>query len=337
MAGLVLSSCQKESFITSPDARLTIRADTLRFDTVFTSAGSVTKRFTLVNDNPQKLRISRIRLAGGTASAYALNINGQPIPEAAGIEMNANDSLYLFVRVSIDPTNAENPFIVRDSIQVDYNGNTRWVQLEAYGQNARYVSGGIMDMNTTWDARLPWVVLSSILVEPGVTFTIEKGARIYCRNSAAIVVQGTLLCQGDVAETERIIFRGDRLDEPYSSFPGSWPGIIFLEGSTGNRLRYTHILNAYQSIVAQGDADALPAKLVLEQCAVDNAYDIGILAINSSITATNCRITQCGNDGITGNGGSNIILSGGGKYHFEHNTIATFANFYQNHRQPVLV
>ncbi|HSK13601.1 MAG TPA: choice-of-anchor Q domain-containing protein, partial [Phnomibacter sp.] len=99
----------------------------------------------------------------------------------------------------------------------------------------------------------------------------------------------------------------------------------------------THILNAYQAIVAQGDPDAIPAKLVMEQCVVHNAYDIGILAINSSIAATNCRITQCGNDGITGNGGSNIILSGGGNYHFEHNTIATFANFFQNHRQPVLV
>ena len=39
---LWFSSCKKESFITGADARLGLTADTLRFDTVFTTTGSVT-------------------------------------------------------------------------------------------------------------------------------------------------------------------------------------------------------------------------------------------------------------------------------------------------------
>ena len=35
---LLLNSCRKDSFITSPDARVSISADTLKYDTVFVTA-----------------------------------------------------------------------------------------------------------------------------------------------------------------------------------------------------------------------------------------------------------------------------------------------------------
>jgi hypothetical protein len=335
-AWILLASCQKESFITSPDASVLLRADTLRFDTVFTTAGSVTKRFTIVNDNDQKLRIDRITLSGGNNSAYAININGQAATSVSNIEMRPNDSLYIFVRVTIDPNNAANPFMVRDSIQVEYNSNKQWVQLEAYGQNARFINGGRIDVNTSWDAQLPWVILKPLTISAGVTLTMQKGVRVFCNANAPIIVNGLLRCQGEAPEKDRIVFRGDRTDAEYRDYPGGWPGIIFAQGSTGNRLQYTNILNAYQAIIAAGDANASPAKLIMDQCVVDNAYDVGLFALNSSVLASNCRFTQIGNDGLPGTGGSNVIVTGGGNYIFEHCTIATYANYFQNHKQPAL-
>ena len=336
MLALGWLGCDKEGFISSPDALLQIGVDTLRFDTVFTSTGSVTRQFTLVNENNQKLRIDRIRLFGGNSSAFALNINGQPLPDAQGLELAAQDSLYIFVRVTINPNAANQPFVVRDSIEIIFNGNNRMVQLQAYGQNARFINGGTLSGTTVWDANLPYVILKPLTVAAGATLRIEKGSRIYCNANAPLIVNGRLQCLGEAGETDRIRFRSDRLDAPNSDFPGGWPGIIFNDGSIGNLLRYTQISNAFQAILCAGQPAAVPAKLIMEQCIIENAYDIGLFAFNSSVIARNCKITQCGNDGQAGTGGSNVILTGGGQYNFEHCTLVTYANFYQNHRQPVL-
>ena len=42
-------SCKKESFITDQNAQLSFSADTIHFDTVFTSTGSVTHFFKVFN------------------------------------------------------------------------------------------------------------------------------------------------------------------------------------------------------------------------------------------------------------------------------------------------
>ena len=73
---MLLIACRKDSFITSADARVTITADTLKYDTVFTTAGSVTQFFKIINENNQKLRLSSVKLMGGTASAFKINVDG---------------------------------------------------------------------------------------------------------------------------------------------------------------------------------------------------------------------------------------------------------------------
>ena len=100
---LFIASCKKDSFITSADARLNINTDTLHFDTVFTSTGSITKSFKVINENNQKLRLSKIKLMGGASSAYKININGAAATEINNIEIDADDSIYVFVSVTINP------------------------------------------------------------------------------------------------------------------------------------------------------------------------------------------------------------------------------------------
>jgi hypothetical protein len=51
---LITASCKKDSFITSEFAQLNITADTLKYDTVFTTTGSITKSFKIINENNQK-------------------------------------------------------------------------------------------------------------------------------------------------------------------------------------------------------------------------------------------------------------------------------------------
>src|SRR4028119_1996995 len=86
-------SCSKTSFITSPDASVNFSADTLHFDTVFTTTGSVTKTVKIFNLNDQKLRLSNVKLMGGTASAFKLNVDGTPGVTFPNIELQPNDSI----------------------------------------------------------------------------------------------------------------------------------------------------------------------------------------------------------------------------------------------------
>ncbi|MBK6937258.1 MAG: hypothetical protein IPH18_10575 [Chitinophagaceae bacterium] len=324
---LLLFSCQKDSFITSPDARVTISADTLKYDTLFVTAGSTYRTLKIINETDQKLRLSSLKLMGGASSAYKMNVDGMPGSQFSNLEINANDSIYVFVQVNVNPSVANLPFVIRDSIQISYNGKYRKVQLEAWGQNAHFFRNKIVAADETWNNDLPYVILGSLQVNATTTLTINKGCRIYAHADAPVVVNGTLKTNGLKDTVDRVYFRGDRLDEPYKDFPASWPGIFFGATSKDNVLNYTVIKNAYQAIgVTEPSVNANP-KLILNECIIDNAYDAGIISLNSSINARNCLVTNCG---------KNLFLAQGGNYQFTHCTVVTYANRFIDHKDPVL-
>jgi hypothetical protein len=318
-------SCKKESFITSKEALLTISADTVRFDTVFTSVGSITQSFKIFNTNNQKVKISSVKLMGGENSSYKIIVDGMAANEVNDLELEANDSVYVFVNVTIDPGAGNLPFIIQDSIRVSYNGNDRQVQLEAYGQNAKFIRAQLITINTTWTKELPYVIIGGVQVDTNVLLSIEPGTRIYLHADAPFIVDGTLQAQG--SKTDSITFLGDRLDEVYNELPASWPGIYFRSNSKDNLLRYVIIRNAYQGIVVDQPSPNASPKLLLEECIIDNIYDVGIAGLATSIKARNCLITNCG---------TNLFLAKGGDYEFTHCTVASYSNIFILHKNPVL-
>ncbi len=327
LCSVAILSCRKDSFITSPDARITITVDTLKYDTVFASTGSVTQSFKIINENNQKLRLNAVKLMGGSSSAYKINIDGSMGPELNNIEIEANDSLYIFAQVTINPSAANLPFIVRDSIQVSYNGQTRFVQMEAWGQNAHFFRDKQVLTNETWNNDLPYVILGYLHVGPGATLTINKGCRLYFHADAPMIVDGTLQVSGLKDSVDRVYFQGDRLDAPYKDYPASWPGIYFLGSSLNNVLNYAVVKNAYQAVAVEDPATNANPKLTLNECIIDNGYDAGIIASNSSIRARNCLISNCG---------KNVYLVKGGNYQFTHCTVVSVSNRFIQHREPVL-
>ena len=325
---LILLSCRKDSFITSPDARVTITADTLKYDTVFVTAGSTYRSFRIINANDQKLRLSSLKLMGGAASVFKMNVDGVAGAQFSNLDIEARDSLYVFVQVNVNPNAANLPFVLRDSIQVNYNGRTKWVQLEAWGQNAHFFRDKIIAANETWINDLPYVILGSLLVNPNRTLTINKGCRVHMHADAPIIVDGTLQVNGLKDTVDRVYFRGDRLDDPYKDFPAGWPGIFFRATAKDNVLNFAVIKNAYQGIGLLDPSPNANPKLILNECVIDNAYDAGIVALNSSVRARNCLVSNCG---------KNLLLTKGGNYQFTHCSIVTIANRFIDHREPVLL
>ncbi len=321
----LLFSCRKESFITSPDARVNFSADSIKFDTVFTSVGSITQSFKIFNNNNQKLLLSKVKLMGGAASAYKININGLAANEADNIELAANDSMYVFVTVNINPSAANLPFIISDSILVNYNGNNRFVQLQAYGQNARFLDNQVISTNTVWTNDLPYVILNGIQVDTGISLTINPGCKIYAHANAPFIIDGTLVINGE--KNQEVQFASDRLDEPYNHLPGTWPGIYFRGNSLNNVLSFAIIRNAYQALILDGPSLNTNPKLTLHQCMIDQAYDAGLLSFNSSMAADNCLFSNCG---------KNINIALGGNYEFTNCTVASYSTTYLSHKSPVL-
>jgi len=326
LAFALFPSCRKDKFISNSEALLGLSADTLRFDTVFTTAGSITGSVKIYNTNQQRLRINSISLAGGSASAYRMNADGTASSEVHDLELAAGDSLYVFVTVSINPNSASMPFLVRDSLIVRYGTQESKVQLEAYGQNAHFLRQAVIGTDEVWNNDLPYVILGALQVDTGVTLKIKKGTRIYCHADGAIIVDGTLQAEGSLKDS--IVFRGDRLDEGYRDLPASWPGIFFRSSSRQNMLTHVRILNAYQGIVADGLSNDAAPKIELRECVIDNCYNAGIIGYHSSIHARNCLISNCG---------SNIELAAGGDYHFQHCNSASYSTFFAIHDKPVLL
>jgi len=322
-----LPGCKKQDFISGPEARLRISADSIRFDTVFTSTGSITQFVRIFNENDEKLLLNNIKLAGGASSPFKINVDGLQGPSVNNIELDANDSTYLFVTVTINPTATKLPFIVRDSISIEYNGNIKWIQLQAWGQNARFLRSKVVQANEVWTDSLPYVIIGDLTIAQNVTLTIQKGTRIFLHADAPILVEGTLLVNGEQYDSTKVIFTGDRLDEPYRDFPASWPGIYFRKTSKDNVMNFASIKNAYQGIVVEDPSNNANPKLVLFSCIVDNCYDAGLLAVKSDIKATNCLFS---------NSSKNIILIHGGKYDFTHCTDAAYSNEFILHKDPVL-
>lgn len=319
-----LYSCTKDKITVSKDAQVatSLNNDALSFDTLFANMGSVTKSFKIYNPNNRRIILSSIQLAGGNASVFKLNINGYASAAINNIEIAANDSIYVFVQVNV-PSNAGNQLIYeKDSIEIQYNSNSKKIQLEAWGANAHIFHDKVINGVETWSNDIPYVLTGSLYIAENARLIIEKGCRIFVHANTVIGVEGSLDVRG--TEDERVFFLGVRLDEPYASYPGAWPGIVFSEKSKNNNINYAVMLNSYQALVVDGPSVNSTPKLNISQTIIHNSYDVGILAENSSVNAQNVLIS---------NTRRGVVLHGG-NYQFIHCTIASYSNQYNYEANP---
>ncbi|MBC5775690.1 right-handed parallel beta-helix repeat-containing protein [Pontibacter sp. KCTC 32443] len=298
---LSLLSCEPKDEIVTTDrgAILSFSQDTVLFDTVFVTQGSVTKRLKVYNPNKKAVRISNITLAGAEASPYNLIINGQESIVRNNLELRGKDSLYILVKVNINPNDASLPFLVADSILFDTNGQRQSVKLVAYGQNAVFHRKETIG-TTTWTNDLPHVLMDTILVQEGATLTIEKGARIVAGSKGVLLVNGSLQVNG--TPEERVVFSGYRREPEYVRAPGQWEGIRILTKSSNNSIKYADVFNTTYGLRIGNPGKA---GTLVEGCVIAHAFLDGIIAFTSDVQVVNSLIYNCGQFGFGGLGGGN--------------------------------
>jgi len=321
-------SCKTEDEVISdnPGYYLSFSNDTISFDTIFTSLGSVTKRLIVRNPNPNALNIEKIYVGHGQESPYTITVSGNVSNWVENQLILGHDSLLVLVSVTIDPSDETIPFIVRDSIVFETNGNIQDIKLQSWGQNAHFLGDSILSCNSIWTPDLPYFLYGSILVDSLCELTVEKGVRVFSSFDTFIFIKGTFRVNGE--PQERVIFRNERFEQHYENLPGQWGGILFLEGSNNNRIEYTDIRNMQYGIrIGSPDNDTIP-DLVLKHVRIENSAIAGIAAYTSDLLAENTLINT--------SAGYVIGNFAGGNYTYNHCTFANYpVNFFIG--QPVLI
>lgn len=339
-----LSACQKTNYESSALA-LTFHVDTFMFDTVFAEQGSSTRVLKVFNDSKKAIKIDEVYFAKGEQSPYTLNIEGQNGKRAEHINLLPNDSIYVFLRASIDPTDENNPFIVGDDLVFKSQDGQKTLPVLAYAQNAIYIKDSVLSTQT-WTNEKPYIIMHNALVAEGETLTIKEGVQVYMHADSRLFVTGTLKIQGTLEEPVR--FQGDRIDRKilvgsHTDLPGEWGGLYFSSTSHNNEIDYAIIKNGGNStflgesrVMAasiQVDKDELNngiPKLKMTNTIIRHSLGHGLLAFNSSVYMDNCVVVQTG--------GANVVFNEGGDYELYNSTIATYSEqFLQSSRTPSLI
>ncbi|WP_375579575.1 choice-of-anchor Q domain-containing protein [Marivirga tractuosa] len=311
----VFASCSYEPEPTSEPVNLSFSTDTLQFDTLFSERLSITKRLKIKNPTSQAITISSIRLRNQSQS-FQLTLNGRTQSSFSDQLLLAEDSLLLLVSANIDQGNENNPFVIRDYLEVENQENIQSVVFEAWGQNANYLSDSILSCDTRWNSEKPYVLSGSIQVDSSCVLSIEPGTKIYSATETFLIVDGSLQAEGNLENP--IIFTNDRLDEPFASSPGQWGGIVFLENSKDNYLKHTTIKNALFGLnlnIFNPDNDP---DVTLENCFVGNMAISSVISLNSDFAAVNSVFYN------TASG--TVSHTGGGSAYYTHCTIANYLN-----------
>lgn len=297
-----LVSCQKETIDSSSQRIIKFSTDTLSFDTVFQSLGSATRSFRIYNPSSNAIFINKTSLHRGLNSQFRYNIDGLSGSAAQNIKILPNDSLWVFAEVTVNPNTS--PLLVSDSLIIESNGGKQFIILRAFGQNAYFHHGEIINGNTTWANDKPHIVLEKTTVNgtiPGVliqstgTLNIQEGAKLHFSNNAGIVVQGALKSNGTKAN--QVFMRGLRLEKDYIHAAGQWLGILIERNSKNNVLEYTTVDESafgvwmgFQSTTNfTAMTDGTRAEILIKNSTIKNAYYWSIRSLNNKIVAENSQ------------------------------------------------
>ncbi len=333
---IVFFSCTPEDdFITSNTAKLEFSLDTLRFDTVFTERGSATRILKVYNRHNKSIRISNISLASPNSS-FRINVDGIPTASIEEVDIAAEDSLYIFGEVTVDPDDpvSISPYVIYDEIVFETNGNTQEVKLEAWGQNANYIpnrfSSDSLSLITcpgelVWDDPKPYVIFGVLFID-NCTLTIAAGTQVHFFGGLArledeegnttiyndgllyILPGGTLNVEGTLEDP--VVFQGDRLEEEFEDISGQWAGIRLAAGSSGHVMEHAIVKNSIVGVRADS------TDLTLKNVQFFNTSGSGLVSVRSNIKAENSLFHS--------NNGNCVQLEYGGVHDFKYCTLASY-------------
>ena len=336
---LLLFACRgDDDFVTDSSAKLEFSKDTMTFDTVFTQLGSATRILKVYNRNNRPIKVDRISVAAGSNSKFRFNIDGESTNEMTDLEIPAEDSIYIFGEVTVDPDQdiSASPFVITDALNFQTNGNEQNVILEAWGQNANYFpsrfssdsisSFGCGGMDVVWDDPKPYVIYgivffdecnlvipagTQIYVHGGLGLVFDDSGEGFFYNDGRIVIGPNASLRTEGTKENPVVIQGDRLEAGFEDVRGQWYGVIFTPGATGSILEHTIIKNSVVGVAVDS-----AASLTLNNTQIYNTTANAVFARHAEVKATNCLFRD--------NSANSVRISQGGNYEFNYCTMATY-------------
>lgn len=328
-------SCFNENTVDALDEDVSISLDTLRFDTVFTTIGSVTRQFKIYNRSPNNIFLQSVRLSQAGNSKFRINVDGFSSDSVEDILVLANDSIYIFVEVTIDPDEplSISPFIITESLIISTANGQKTVVLEAWGQNANYFPSknakGTLNLLTCnngtviWNDPKPYVIYGLLFIDSCGLF-ISPGTQIYVHGGLGRIDDGIFndggflflnngFIQSQGSLEAPVVFQGDRLETEYQDVAGQWTGIRLLSESDNNAFTHTIIRNSIIGIRADS-----ASSVSIKSCEIYNTSNVGVIGINANISVDNSLIYS--------NGAQSMAFVSGGNYQIRQTTIANYLN-----------
>ncbi len=323
------SSCRRDLQIDEDaDAQLLFSADTIVFDTVFTTVGSTSRVFKVFNTSSKAVNIESIDLAGGAMSPFRINVDGSAVLSTGNLLLRGGDSMFIFVDVTINPNNQAAPLIHEDSIIFVTNGNRQSVVLNAVGQDAYFHYYETSACNEIWATDKPHVVFGWVIVPSTCILTIPAGANVYLHHNAVIAADSAATLEVLGTQTSHVTFQGDRLELDYANEPGQW-GYIWLSSlSKDNIIDWADIKNGTIGVLSDSLGATANPTVRITNTTIKNMTIAGIFGRTSHVEGDNLLIENCAQYCVG--------IAYGGQCIFRHCTFANYWNI-DNRTTPAVI
>jgi hypothetical protein len=285
---------------------LTFSADTLKFDSLFTTFLSPSQRLIVSNFSGEDILISRIWLDRGARSEFSMIADGIQADTAEDIVIPHRDSIHIFINLR----SQERDKLVEEFLYFQVGDEIQQVLLRARVIDAYFLQARIVQeedllgitpesfyfrQDTTLTPEKPIVLDGPIIIPEGVTVSILPGTTLYftpykfgVKDSSGVptfgffsylIVGGTLRAEGQPGQP--VEFRGTRFDSLYQENPAQWRGIRFLPSSKDNLLSHCRIKNALIGIEVDSGAVNQNPKVLVQHSEIRNMGVHGIAAIGA--------------------------------------------------------
>ena len=317
-------SCTDDNYADESSVKLQFSTDTVCFDTVFTTVATITQQVKVYNRSGNDIELNSVTLKHGRQSRFRLNVDGDTSMVARHVELQAGDSLFIFVQANINPNDGNEPFICTDSIMFS---NGQYLPLAAWGRNAVYHRGRADSIHVidcdNWDHTRPHVMLGMCGIDTLCTLVLQPGEELHFGDDALLLVYsgGSLVANGTADQP--ILFSSLRHDPWYRNMPGQWQTVWFYNLSTGNVINHAVVENAVGGLRCYPNAELTVSNTVVRNCS-----DAGIIGQDAIITGSNLLVYDCF---------SSVVLIGGGNYSFAGSTFADYWNYRDHTRDTAAV
>lgn len=309
---MIISCDNKEEFNHDPELQLQFSDDHLTFDTLFSGIPSTTKQIKVYNQSSKAVYIDEIDLENSD-KGYRLNINGIAGNSVRQIQIPAKDSLYIFIELSTEDNNQDDPRLIEDHIRFTFNSKVQRFLLKSWAQDVIRFSNSEL-RTQVWTPKRPYFIDDDLYLQQNQTLQIQAGSKVYFQKGAGLHIHGNLAIEGHFEKP--VLFNSHRREELYDNVPGQWEGLFFYSESTDNHISHLQLENAIQGISAQSETNSNSLEIQYSQFL--NFSSTGIETTNFNLKMNDVIVSNCGNQ--------TIQLKGEGNFQFYH---CNFINYWK--------